>query len=117
MDHATAAALVRRVLDHLERGTTDMMPRGTTRPVTFYTDPAQFAQERTLFRRLPITIGYSADVAKPGDFVTHDLSGVPLVALRGRDGTLRAFINACRHRGTRVEWEASGKGKRAFVCP
>lgn len=117
MDHATATALVQRVLDHLGRGTTDMMPRGTTRPVAFYTDPAQFARERTLFRRLPIAIGFSADVAKPGDFVTHDLSGVPLLAVRGRDGTLRGFVNACRHRGTRVEWEACGTGKRAFVCP
>ena len=110
MDHATATALVRRVLDHLERGTTDMMPRGTTRPVAFYADAAQFARERMLFHRLPIAIGYGADVAKPGDFVTHDLSGVPLLAVRGRDGVLRGFVNACRHRGTRVEWEACGKG-------
>lgn len=118
MDQTTATALIRRTLDHLADGTTDMLPAGHVRPVTFYTDEAQFARERAnLFRRLPVAIGYSADVAKPGDFVTHDLSGVPLLAVRGRDGKLRAFVNACRHRGTRVEWEACGRGKRAFVCP
>lgn len=118
MEQATAIALIRRVLDHLDRGTTDMMPRGSARPVAFYTDAAQFAREReAIFRRLPAAIGYRAEVAKPGDFVTHDLSGVPLLAVRGRDGALRGFVNACRHRGTRVEWEACGKGKRAFVCP
>ena len=118
MEQATAIALIRRVLDHLGRGTTDMMPRGSVRPVAFYTDAEQFARERAaIFRRLPVAIGYSAEVAKPGDFVTHDRSGVPLLAVRGRDGVLRGFVNACRHRGTRVEWEACGKGKRAFVCP
>ena len=118
MDHATATSLIRRTLDHVAGGTTDMLPAGHTRAVSFYTDAAQFARERAvLFRRHPVAIGYSADVAKPGDFVTHDLSGVPLLAVRGRDGALRAFVNACRHRGTRVEWEACGRGKRAFVCP
>jgi len=114
----SAVALIRRTLDHLASGTTEMQPAPTSRRVDFYTDAAQFARERAmLFRRSPIAIGFSAQVATPGDFVTHDLSGVPLLAVRGRDGALRAFVNACRHRGTRVEWEACGRGKRAFVCP
>jgi len=118
MDQSTAIALIRRTLDHLADGTTGRLPAGHTRPVSFYADEAQFARERAaIFRRRPVAIGYSADVAKPGDFVTHDLSGVPLLAVRGRDGTLRGFVNACRHRGTRVEWQACGRGKRAFVCP
>ena len=118
MKQDTAIALIRRTLDHLADGSTDMQPAGHARAVSFYTDAAQFARERaTLFRRFPVAIGFGAQLAKPGDFVTHDLSGVPLLAVRGRDGTLRAFVNACRHRGTRVEWEACGRGKRAFVCP
>jgi phenylpropionate dioxygenase-like ring-hydroxylating dioxygenase large terminal subunit len=118
MNRETEIALIRRVLDHLADGTTDMAPAGHTRPVSFYIDEGQFARERAaLFRRQPLGLGYSAQVAKPGDFFTHDLSGVPVLALRSRDGKLRAFVNACRHRGTRVEWEACGAGKRAFVCP
>ena len=118
MNRATEIALLRRVLDHLADGTTDMAPARHERPVSFYTDPAQFERERQgPFRRMPVAIGYSAQVAKPGDFITHDLGGVPLLAVRGRDGALRGFINACRHRGTRVEWDAAGAGKRAFVCP
>jgi phenylpropionate dioxygenase-like ring-hydroxylating dioxygenase large terminal subunit len=53
----------------------------------------------------------------PGDFVTHDLGGVPLLVVRGDDGTVSAFLNVCRHRGTRVEDLPCGSGKRAFVCP
>ncbi|MCW5773097.1 MAG: aromatic ring-hydroxylating dioxygenase subunit alpha [Rhodospirillaceae bacterium] len=118
MRHETEVALIRRVLDHLAAGTTDMAPSGHTRPVMYYTDAAQFERERTLlFRHRPLAVAFAAALAKPGDFVTHDLSGVPLLLLRGRDGTLRAFVNACRHRGTRVEWETCGAGKRALVCP
>lgn len=118
MNRNTEIALIRRVLDHVARGSTDMLPAGHTRPVAFYTDTAQFARERAaFFRKRPVAIGYSARVAKSGDFITHELSGVPLLAVRGRDGALRVFVNACRHRGTRVEWEACGRGKRAFVCP
>lgn len=118
MDRATEIALISRVLDHLAAGTTDMAPAGHTRPVSFYTDPAQFEREQQgPFRQWPIAVGFSGDLARPGDFVTHDLSGVPILAVRGQDGVLRAFVNACRHRGTRVEWESCGRGKRAFVCP
>lgn len=118
MDRVTEMSLIRRVLDHLGAGTTDMAPAGHRRPVGFYADPAQFARERdALFRRRPVAVGHAHDVAAPGHFITHDLSGVPIVVLRGRDGVLRAFINACRHRGTKVEWGSAGHGKRNFVCP
>src|SRR5204863_7595664 len=39
----------------------------------------------------------------------------PLLVVRGADGKVRAFRNACRHRGTQV---ASGSGcAKVFVCP
>jgi choline monooxygenase len=117
MDRDTEIALIRRTLDHLAGGGADMAAAEHRQPVSFYTDPARFQRERLLFRREPVAIGFGAEVARPGDFVTHDLSGVPVLAVRGRDGALRAFVNACRHRGTRVEWEACGRSKRAFVCP
>ncbi len=118
MDRATEISLIRRALDHLAAGSTDMAPAGHRRPVGFYTDPRQFARERdALFRGLPVAVGHAHDVEAPGDFITHDLSGIPIVVLRGRDGVLRAFINACRHRGTKVEWQACGHARRTFVCP
>jgi phenylpropionate dioxygenase-like ring-hydroxylating dioxygenase large terminal subunit len=40
---------------------------------------------------------------------------VPLVAVRGGDGKVRVFRNACRHRGTQI---ATGTGcAKSFVCP
>ena len=46
--------------------------------------------------------------------MTSHAAGTPIVAVRGADGKVRAFRNACRHRGMQV---ASGTGcQRAFVC-
>jgi phenylpropionate dioxygenase-like ring-hydroxylating dioxygenase large terminal subunit len=66
---------------------------------------------------MPLVVAHSSMLAAPGDFVTHDLSGVPLLVVRGDDGKVSAFLNVCRHRGTRVEQLPCGSGKKAFVCP
>jgi phenylpropionate dioxygenase-like ring-hydroxylating dioxygenase large terminal subunit len=47
--------------------------------------------------------------------VAREAAGTPLLAVRGDDGQVRVFRNACRHRGTAL---AGGNGcKKAFVCP
>src|SRR5206468_10095005 len=109
--------LVRRVLAHLEHRTTDHDGHATAQPVSAYVDPARYERERVpLFRRLPLLVGHASQLAEPGDFLTHDASGVPLLIVRDNIGTVRAFLNVCRHRGTRVEAAACG-AKKAFVCP
>jgi phenylpropionate dioxygenase-like ring-hydroxylating dioxygenase large terminal subunit len=37
--------------------------------------------------------------------------------VRDREGRARAFVNACRHRGSRLVGEPCGHHKKAFVCP
>lgn len=109
--------LVRRVLGHLEHRTTDAAARPSTLPVASYVDPDGHERERTrLFRELPLVVGHTSQLAARGDFITHDASGVPLLVVRGDDGRLAAFLNVCRHRGTRVEAAACGT-REAFVCP
>jgi phenylpropionate dioxygenase-like ring-hydroxylating dioxygenase large terminal subunit len=103
--------LVERVLAHLAHKTTDTEPAPTLQPVADYLD-----ESASLFRDLPVFVGHASQLAAPGDFFTHDASGVPLLIVRGDDGRARAFLNVCRHRGTRVEPAACG-GKKAFVCP
>jgi len=47
--------------------------------------------------------------------VAREAAGTPLLVVRGQDGRMRAFRNACRHRGTRL---ADGSGcSQSFVCP
>ena len=73
-------------------------------------------ERRRFFRDEPLVLALSCDVARPGDFVTHDLTGVPILLARTRSGHARAFVNVCRHRGARVV-EGSGCGQQSFACP
>lgn len=117
MQHDLQVQLVRRVLAHLEARTTDREAAPTRVPISAYADPVQFEREHArLFRELPLAVAHVSQLASPGDFVTHDASGVPLLIVRGDDGELAAFLNVCRHRGTRLEPGACG-AKKAFVCP
>ena len=66
--------------------------------------------------RMPI--GPAARLVAPGDWLSTELLGVPILVVRGDDGALRAFINVCRHRGALVAPpQGSGDGKARFVCP
>ncbi|HWU86301.1 MAG TPA: Rieske (2Fe-2S) protein, partial [Kofleriaceae bacterium] len=117
MEADLQATLIRRVLAHLEQKTTDAADEPSTVPVTAYLDEARYAREHErLFRDLPLIVGHASQLARPGDFFTHDAAGVPLIVVRGEDGQINAFLNVCRHRGTRVEPAACGH-RKAFVCP
>ncbi|MCB1742913.1 MAG: Rieske 2Fe-2S domain-containing protein [Gammaproteobacteria bacterium] len=70
----------------------------------------------TLFRRYPLMLALSCQLPEPGSFLTHDHSGVPILLVRGEDGTCRAFLNVCRHRGARPA-EGCGQTRKGFICP
>src|SRR5688572_10192382 len=108
-------AVAQRVLDHVGAGTTDTVDEVWREPVANYTSASRLAAELALLRRLPVPFCPSAALPEKGSYVARDAAGVPLLAVRGADGKVRAFRNACRHRGTQV---ASGAGcAKAFVCP
>jgi len=107
----------RKLLGHVENRTTALADGVYRNPVSSYTCPRQAERERELFfRRGAFNIGLSVLLPNPGDWMTHDYSGVPMLIVRGADGTLGAFLNVCRHRGARVA-EGSGSGERDFRCP
>lgn len=81
-----------------------------------YVSAERLAAERAvLFRARPIVVGRAEDVATPGAFFTHDAAGLPLLVTRDASGTVRAMLNVCRHRGTRLVDTPCGSAK-AFVC-
>ncbi len=116
MRHGEQVALIRRVLVHMHAGTTDRGALARS-PVARYLSADRLAREQHMIRALPVMICASSQVARPGDWFTHDLSGVPIVIARDQDGVLRAFLNACRHRGARLVAAACGAGRRNFICP
>ena len=118
MRHDEQVRLIDACLAHIAGGVTDMDRATTPSPVERYIAEARLAREiDVLFRRWPILAGFSSDIPKPGDFFTLDIVGQPVLVVRQRDGGARAFLNVCRHRGTRVVAEEGGAGKRGFTCP
>src|SRR5581483_10991647 len=110
-------AEARALLDHLDRRTTALADDIYRNPVTDYTCPEQAAREREVFfRNAPVNIGLSALLPRPGDWMTHDYTGAPILLVRRSDGSLGAFLNVCRHRGARVV-DGCGKGAASFSCP
>ncbi|MEP6996444.1 MAG: aromatic ring-hydroxylating dioxygenase subunit alpha [Betaproteobacteria bacterium] len=60
--------------------------------------------------------GFSCEIPKPGDFITLELDGTPILVMRDDAGEVGAFHNVCRHRGTMLCRTDSGN-VRAIVCP
>jgi phenylpropionate dioxygenase-like ring-hydroxylating dioxygenase large terminal subunit len=88
-------------------------------PATAYTDPARFAlEQRRLFRDGPVFFALSCELPRPGSYLTGRFDGVPVVVVRQPDGSLRAMVNACRHRGAPVVPPDGGGGElNALSCP
>jgi phenylpropionate dioxygenase-like ring-hydroxylating dioxygenase large terminal subunit len=106
--------VAQRILDHIDRKTTDMGTEIWREPVANYRSEQRFRAEIDMLRRLPIPFCPSAALPEAGSYVARNAAGTPLVVVRGDDGKVRAFRNACRHRGMRL---AEGGGcTKAFVC-
>lgn len=105
--------VVRRVLAHIDAGTTDEGP-AWREPVENYVEQTRFADELRLLRSLPTVFIPSATIPNPGDHIDRACFGIPLFAVRGNDGKARVFRNVCRHRGMTLV-EGSGCS-HALVC-
>jgi choline monooxygenase len=109
-------SLVRRLLDHIENGTTDMAESVLEVRAETYASTARHSEElEVLFRGHPLVLCLSGALPTTGSYHTVDLCGVPVLLTRGTDGQVRAMANACRHRGVRVV-DGSGSARR-FTCP
>ncbi len=59
-------------------------------------------EKEELFRRHWQLVCHVSDLTEHGAFVTLDIVGERVLVIRGDDGEVRAFLNICRHRGSRV---------------
>ncbi len=86
-------------------------------PGWIYTDP-EFLELETarILRPSWQIVCHESDLAEPGDWRTLSYLGENVVVVRGRDATIRAFHNVCRHRAMRIVEGDSGCAKK-LVCP
>lgn len=113
----TLVALARRTLAHARAGTVPLAADIARVPATNYHDPDRWrAEMERVFKRLPLVLGFSCELAEPNSYKALDVAGVPLLLTRDGGGTIRSFVNMCSHRGAIVVEEGAGVARR-FTCP
>lgn len=111
-----ARDIQRRMVINGSTGKTDRADAPMPNDPAVYTDPARFEAERNiLFRKFPLVAGLSGDIRNPGDKLTFDAAGVPILIMRAKDGAVRAFLNMCTHRGARLVSECDAA--KRVTCP
>ena len=109
--------LARRALAHYRAKTTDQADSVMEMPIDAYINPERYQAEiARIYKRLPLALAMSLELPGPGDYRALSVLGVPVLMVRGADGVVRAFLNACRHRGAPICAEGSGR-KARFTCP
>jgi glycine betaine catabolism A len=110
---------VKRRLYH-ETGMSSTSPRTArmTLPSRAYTDPQWFADEMDrVFARMWLAAARAPELERPGAFVKRDVAGASVLIVRTADGSMRAFHNVCRHRGTRLCMQEHGAFQGSIQCP
>ena len=84
-------------------------------PPECYTDSFWFnLEQEKIFKKLWLFVGLENQIKDENDFIARDFSGIP-VLVQKVDGQLRAFRNACAHRGMPLQVQSCGN--RKLICP
>jgi Rieske 2Fe-2S family protein len=87
-------------------------------PRESYTSQDVYATEQEqIFAALWNCVGRASRLAQPGNYLVRTIAGESIIVVRGHDGVLRAFFNVCRHRGTQLCTEPSGRFAQVIQCP
>ncbi|GAB3285766.1 aromatic ring-hydroxylating oxygenase subunit alpha [Parahaliea aestuarii] len=117
-DSASPDQLLARLQQRAAAGCAAPPPCSLRVPTSVYTEPARFSRERdALILRLPQVIGHESQLPKPGDTLTYDWLGLPLITTRDKNGDIGTFMNVCRHRGMRLVQDEGVSSLRSLVCP
>jgi glycine betaine catabolism A len=90
----------------------------STLPGKYYYDPAIYELElENIFSRMWVCVGRAEMLPpKPGAYQVVTIGRESVIIVRNRDGVLQAFLNVCRHRGSRLCSEATGQLKGSIQC-
>ena len=87
-----------------------------TLPPKAYLSEEVFAREETqIMRKSWLPLARVDQLAQPGQYMSLDLLGQPVMVVHGTDGQFRVMSRVCLHRAAPI---AEGDGKRKlFTCP
>jgi benzoate/toluate 1,2-dioxygenase alpha subunit len=82
-----------------------------------FTDPAVLERElAAIFEGTWLYVCHESQIREAGDWFATHMGRQPVVIVRGQDGVVRGFINACAHRGATLCRTRRGNNK-FFACP
>lgn len=117
MDRSTELELIDELLSLKENKTLYLDESVTHNSVDHYLSEERFQLEREkIFSQVPMVAAHASEVAKPGDFIRREVAGRSVLITRDKSGNVNAFLNVCRHRGTRLVDDEAGC-KHRFSCP
>ena len=94
-------------------------PAGFTRmppiPAGRYIDPAFFQLEMKVLKKSWLYGLHDSELPEPGSWRLLERLGTPLLFVKQKDGSVKCFLNVCRHRGNPLVMEKCGKA-RGFIC-
>ena len=86
-------------------------------PRQFYTSETVYKMDiQHYWNHSWIWVGHINQIPNIGDFFLFDYGYESVIIARDKNDSVNAFLNVCRHRGSRVCIEKSGN-TRVFVCP
>ena len=86
-------------------------------PRQFYTSETVYKMDiQHYWNHSWIWVGHINQIPNVGDFLLFDYGYESVIIARDKNDSVNAFLNVCRHRGSRVCIEKSGN-TRLFVCP
>jgi choline monooxygenase len=109
------AASVREIIESYNPDA--LLAEASTPPSLWYIDARILLIEQcTVFTRSWQMVGRADQIREPGQYITCDVGGEPILVVRGNDGVLRGFFNVCRHHAAAVLPKPEGKTE-ALRCP
>ena len=90
---------------------------GKSLPPALYRDPNIFGEElERILLKSWLYVGHSSQVPEVGDYFLFEFVNESVIVVRSSMQEIRALVNVCRHRGSRVCLDLQGRTKR-FTCP
>jgi len=103
-------------MDELAASVATPFEQAHAMPCSVYTsDTFLQAEIQSVFGQDWFCAGRASSIAKPGEYLTLELAGQPIMVIREKNGEIRAQSNVCLHRMSTL---LEGRGKtNSIVCP
>lgn len=98
------------------QGALDTWNGGRSLPGVLYRDATTYEEEiQRIFFKSWLYVGHASQIPERGDYFLFNIAGESVIVVRDGEGQINALLNVCRHRGSRICDEATGRASR-LVC-